>query len=30
MATGFELGCDGPTTLVVGVDGSETATRALD
>jgi nucleotide-binding universal stress UspA family protein len=29
MATGFELGCDGPTTLVVGVDGSETATRAL-
>jgi nucleotide-binding universal stress UspA family protein len=29
MATGFELGCDGPTTLVVGVDGSDTATRAL-
>jgi nucleotide-binding universal stress UspA family protein len=25
----FELGCDGPTTLVVGVDGSDTATRAL-
>jgi nucleotide-binding universal stress UspA family protein len=29
MVTGFELGCDGPTTLVVGVDGSDTATRAL-
>ena len=29
MATGFELGGDGPTTLVVGVDGSDTATRAL-
>ncbi|HEY3980606.1 MAG TPA: universal stress protein [Streptosporangiaceae bacterium] len=29
MASGFELGCDGPTTLVVGVDGSDTATRAL-
>jgi nucleotide-binding universal stress UspA family protein len=29
MATGFELGCDGPTTLVVGVDGSDTAARAL-
>jgi nucleotide-binding universal stress UspA family protein len=29
MAAGFELGCDGPTTLVVGVDGSDTATRAL-
>jgi nucleotide-binding universal stress UspA family protein len=29
MATGFELGCDGPTTIVVGVDGSDTATRAL-
>jgi nucleotide-binding universal stress UspA family protein len=29
MDTGFELGCDGPTTLVVGVDGSDTATRAL-
>jgi len=29
MATSFDLGCDGPTTLVVGVDGSDTATRAL-
>jgi nucleotide-binding universal stress UspA family protein len=29
MDAGFELGCDGPTTLVVGVDGSDTATRAL-
>ena len=29
MAAGFELGCDGPTTLVVGFDGSDTATRAL-
>ncbi len=29
MAPRFELGCDGPTTLVVGVDGSDTATRAL-
>ena len=29
MATGFELGRDGPTTLVVGVDGSDTAARAL-
>src|ERR1700683_432431 len=29
MAAAFELGCDGPTTLVVGVDGSDTATRAL-
>src|ERR1700689_4204398 len=29
MAAGFELGCDGPTTIVVGVDGSDTATRAL-
>ena len=29
MATGFELGRDGPTTLVVGVDGSDSATRAL-
>lgn len=29
MAARFELGCDGPTTLVVGVDGSDTATRAL-
>src|ERR1700735_3621011 len=29
MAASFELGCDGPTTLVVGVDGSDTATRAL-
>ena len=25
----FELGCDGPTTLVVGIDKSDTATRAL-
>ena len=25
----IKLGCDGPTTLVVGVDGSDTATRAL-
>ena len=29
MDAGFELGCDGPTTLVVGVDGSDAATRAL-
>jgi nucleotide-binding universal stress UspA family protein len=29
MTIGFELGCDGPTTLVVGVDGSDPATRAL-
>jgi nucleotide-binding universal stress UspA family protein len=29
MDAGFELGCDGPTTLVVGVDGSDTATRAF-
>jgi nucleotide-binding universal stress UspA family protein len=29
MAARFELGCDGPTTLVVGFDGSDTATRAL-
>jgi nucleotide-binding universal stress UspA family protein len=29
MVARFELGCDGPTTLVVGVDGSDTATRAL-
>lgn len=29
MDADFELGCDGPTTLVVGVDGSDTATRAL-
>jgi nucleotide-binding universal stress UspA family protein len=29
MAERFELGYDGPTTLVVGVDGSDTATRAL-
>jgi nucleotide-binding universal stress UspA family protein len=29
MDAGFELGCDGPTTLVVGVDGYDTATRAL-
>ena len=28
-ATGFELGSDGPTTLVVGVDGSDTSWRAL-
>jgi nucleotide-binding universal stress UspA family protein len=28
-ATGFELGSDGPTTLVVGVDGSATSWRAL-
>jgi nucleotide-binding universal stress UspA family protein len=27
--TGFELGSDGPTTLVVGVDGSATSWRAL-
>jgi len=25
----FELGCDGPTTFVVGVDGSDTSWRAL-
>src|ERR1700728_3180406 len=29
MAARFELGCDGPTTIVVGFDGSDTATRAL-
>jgi nucleotide-binding universal stress UspA family protein len=29
MAARFEFGRDGPTTLVVGFDGSETATRAL-
>jgi nucleotide-binding universal stress UspA family protein len=29
MDADFELGCDGPTTLVVGIDGSDTATRAL-
>jgi nucleotide-binding universal stress UspA family protein len=29
MDAGYELGCDGPTTLVVGVDGSDTAERAL-
>lgn len=29
MATGVEVSCDEPTTLVVGVDGSDTATRAL-
>ena len=29
MDARFELGCDGPTTLVVGVDGTDTATRAL-
>jgi nucleotide-binding universal stress UspA family protein len=28
-ATDFELGSDGPTTLVVGVDGSDTSWRAL-
>jgi nucleotide-binding universal stress UspA family protein len=27
--TGFELGSDGPTTLVVGVDGSDTSWRVL-
>jgi len=27
--TGFELGTDGPATLVVGLDGSDTAWRAL-
>jgi nucleotide-binding universal stress UspA family protein len=27
--TGFELGSDGPTTVVVGVDGSATSWRAL-
>jgi nucleotide-binding universal stress UspA family protein len=25
----FEIGCDGPRTIVVGVDGSDTAWRAL-
>jgi nucleotide-binding universal stress UspA family protein len=25
----FELGCDGPSTLVVGIDGSDTGWRAL-
>jgi nucleotide-binding universal stress UspA family protein len=29
MAARYEHGCDGPTTLVVGVDGTDTATRAL-
>jgi nucleotide-binding universal stress UspA family protein len=28
-AAGFELGCDGPRTFVVGVDGSDTSWRAL-
>ncbi|GAY07777.1 universal stress protein [Pseudonocardia sp. N23] len=28
-ARGFELGCDGPSTLVVGIDGSDTGWRAL-
>lgn len=28
-AAGFELGSDGPKTLVVGVDGSDTSWRAL-
>ena len=28
-ATGSELGSDGPTTLVVGVDGSDTSWRAV-
>ena len=27
--SGFELGCDGPSALVVGVDGSDTAWRAF-
>ncbi|AEA26175.1 universal stress protein [Pseudonocardia benzenivorans] len=26
---GFELGCDGPSSLVVGIDGSDTGWRAL-
>lgn len=26
---GFELGCDGPSVLVVGVDGSDTSWRAV-
>jgi hypothetical protein len=29
-APGFELGSDRPTTLVVGVDGSDASWRALD
>jgi nucleotide-binding universal stress UspA family protein len=29
MKDGFELGCDGPQTLVVGVDGSDTGWRAF-
>jgi nucleotide-binding universal stress UspA family protein len=29
MNDGFELGCDGPMTLVVGVDGSDTGWRAF-
>ncbi|MBN9111300.1 MAG: universal stress protein [Pseudonocardia sp.] len=28
-AHGFELGCDGPSTLVVGIDGSDTGWRAM-
>ena len=27
--TGFELGCDGPSSILVGVDGSESSMRAL-
>ncbi|MFJ9028288.1 universal stress protein [Streptomyces sp. NPDC102274] len=26
---GFELGCDGPSVLVVGIDGSDTSWRAM-
>ncbi|NMH99768.1 universal stress protein [Pseudonocardia acidicola] len=29
MSDAFELGCDGPATVVVGVDGSDTGWRAL-
>jgi nucleotide-binding universal stress UspA family protein len=28
-STGYERGCDGPSALVVGVDGSDTSWRAL-
>jgi nucleotide-binding universal stress UspA family protein len=28
-SVGFEVGCDGPSVLVVGVDGSNTSWRAL-
>ena len=28
-ASGFELGCDGPSSILVGVDGSESSLRAL-